>query len=378
VRLRLICFASFLYDLPTFVALSVIPMRAVGMNASSTTLALLQTSSTVVYVVTSLVVGRLADRWPKAVLARIGCAGGIAACFLIGGVDTMPGLFVSAALLGLGSSIFWPAVQGAIGSETPPDRMEDALAFFNFMWSLGKTLGYAAAGWLVQQHGHAYAMWVAAGVAAPIVLFYPWGEGARPAAVHAAASPDRGRFRTIGYAANFAAFGLGTIFQNQFYKFLEGTQQEVMLGRKTFFGLFLGVIYAVQTASFLVLRNGSWWTYRRVPLYASQLVVAGAAAAIPFAGSDVAWLGLAAVIGAGIGFSYASSIYYSLHGPADHGKYAGLHEAVLGTGSFLIPLAGGKLADLTGDLRMPYVLAAGAVLVSIAVQEGVYRTRSSS
>ena len=29
----------------------------------------------------------------------------------------------------------------------------------------------------------------------------------------------------------------------------------------------------------------------------------------------------------GLGVANASSIYYSLHGPADHGKYAGLHEA---------------------------------------------------
>lgn len=378
MRLRLICLASFLYDLPTFVALTVIPIRAVGMGASPVTLGLLQTASTAVYVVTSLVVGRLADRWPKAVLARVGCTGGIAACFLIGGVDSLPGLFVSAALLGLGSSIFWPAVQGAIGSETEPARMEGALAFFNFMWSLGKTLGYAVAGWLVQRHGHAFAMWVAAGIAAPIVLFYPWGEGGRPAVLYEPVTPERARFRTIGYAANFAAFGLGTAFQNQFFKFLEGTHHEVMLGRKAFFGVFLGVMYAVQTVSFLVLRDGSWWTYRRAPLYGAQVMVAVAAVAIPFAGSDVAWLALAAVIGAGLGFCYASSIYYSLHGPADHGKFAGLHEAVLGTGSFLIPLAGGALAQATGDLRMPYLLAAAATLAAIGVQEGIYRTRPRS
>jgi MFS family permease len=378
VRLRLICLASFLYDLPTFVALSVIPMRAVDMKASSTTVALLQTASTAVYVVTSLVVGRLADRWPKAVLARIGCTGGIAACFLIGWVDSLPGLFASAVLLGLGSSVFWPAVQGAIGSETEPARMEAALAFFNFMWSLGKSAGYVMAGWLVERHGHALAMWVAAGAAAPIVLFYPWGEGRRAAVLYEAATPDRVRFRTMGYAANFAAFGLGTAFQNQFYKFLEGTQQEVMFGRKVFYGLLLGAMYGVQTLSFLVLRNGSWWTYRRGPLYAAQGAVAVAAAALPFAGSDAAWLGLAAVIGSGLGFCYASSIYYSLHGPAEHGKYAGLHEAVLGTGSFLIPLGGGALADLTGDLRVPYLLAAAVVLASVAFQERFYRTRSSS
>ena len=55
-----------------------------------------------------------------------------------------------------------------------------------------------------------------------------------------------------------------------------------------------------------------------------------------------------------------------------------LDEAVLGAGTVLVPLAGGALADLTGDLRVPYWLAASAMLVAVAIEELVYRKRSKS
>ncbi len=378
MRLRLVCLASLLYDALAFVAWTVIPIRAEGMGATPLTLGLLQTASTVVYVTCCLAVGRLADRWPKGVLARVGCAAGIAGCFAIGTVDTLGGIFASAALLGLGASVFWPAVQGAIGAETAPERMESALALFNFTWSLGKALGFVVAGWMMERHGPVATIWIAAAAAAPIVLFYPWGEGSRPAGLPASPRPERARFRAMGYAANFAAFGAGAAFQIHFFKFLEAGGSEGSMGRKEFFGLLMGAIFGAQTLSFLVFRTGAWWTYRRAPLYAAQVGVAAVCLAIPAAGNDLAALALALPLGAGLGFCYASSIYYSLHGPADHGKYAGLHEAALGTGSFLVPLAGGALAQAAGDLRLPYLLAALAMLGAVAVQERLYRTTPRS
>jgi MFS family permease len=96
---------------------------------------------------------------------------------------------------------------------------------------------------------------------------------------------------------------------------------------------------------------------------------------------DLLLLALALPVGVGLGFAYASSIYYSLHGSGEHGKYSGIHEAVLGAGNFALPLAGGALADALGDLRVPYALAGLAALVAVGVQEAAYRmsaTRSSN
>ena len=125
----------------------------------------------------------------------------------------------------------------------------------------------------------------------------------------------------------------------------------------------------------MALQRGRGWTYRRALLYSAQGLIAGASLAITLTRSDTLLLLLAPFVGVGLGFVYASSIYYSLHGPTDHGKYAGLHEAVLGAGTFLVPLAGGALADLTRDLRMPYGFAAAATLAAIGIEEGLYRRR---
>src|SRR5262245_47616281 len=129
---------------------------------------------------------------------------------------------------------------------------------------------------------------------------------------------------------------------------------------------------------FVVLQRGSKWTYRRELLYGAQLLAGIAAVAVTVVTTDIALIAAAALVGVGLGFANASSIYYSLHGPASHGKYAGVHEAVLGAGSFLVPLAGGALADLTHDLRMPYWLAGGATVIALAIEEVVYRRRPSS
>ena len=174
------------------------------------------------------------------------------------------------------------------------------------------------------------------------------------------------------------AFGIGATFQTQFYKYLDDRGLGNLWDRKTYFGLFMGAMFAAQTVAFVVLQRGRGWTYRRPLLYAAQLLVAGMLVAIPCTRSDVVMLVLAPLVGIGLGFICASSIYYSLHGPSDHGKYAGLHEAVLGAGTFLVPFAGGFLADRVVDLRMPYWLAAGMMVAALAVEEVLYRRSSRS
>jgi MFS family permease len=173
------------------------------------------------------------------------------------------------------------------------------------------------------------------------------------------------------------AFGIGAIFQSQLIKFLEATLADPK-ERNLFFGIFLGTLYGTQTLLFVVLQRGAGWAYRRGLLYATQLLCGAAAAAVTIVHGQGPLLAAAAIVGIGLGFANASSIYYSLHGPADHGKYAGLHEAVLGTGSFLVPLAAGMMADSLGDLRIPYWQAGAIAVAAIVVEEVLYRRRPRS
>ncbi len=378
MRLWRYCVAGLLYDWLAFVFLTVVPIRAASFQASATELALLQTANSIVYVLNSLFIGRLSDRVSRALLARVGCLGAIAACVLTLHVTSLGWLYLAVPVMGLAGSIYWPNVQGALGAESDPSRMEKAIGWFNVSWSVGKTLGFALAGWLIDRHGFGPTLWIAAAAAVPILALYPGDSRVVREAGHEAAPSDRASFRTMSYVANFLAFGVGTTFSNQFFRYLERSGLGRMWERKTYFGIFLGTMFAAQTIAFVVLQRGRGWTYRRSFLYAAQFLAAAATIGVTLIPTDLGMLGAAAAVGLGLGFIYASSIYYSLHGPSDHGKYAGLHEAVLSAGTFLVPLAGGALADLTGDVRMPYWLAAAGTLVAVAAEEVVYRRRPSS
>jgi predicted MFS family arabinose efflux permease len=306
------------------------------------------------------------------------CVMAIVACSLTVYIGSLNLLFFVVPIMGVAGSVFWPSIQGAVGAESGPDRLDRTIGWFNVSWSIGKTLGFVTAGWLIATHGHGLTLWLAAASVVPILFLYPGDRAARAETRHSVDVNHRAAFRTIGYIANFLAFGVGSVFTNLFFKYLKETGLAPGWDTQKFYGVFLGTIYLTQTLLFMVLQRGSRWTYRRGLMYGTQLLCAVAAAAVTFVTADAAILGAGAVIGFSLGFANASSIYYSLHGPADHGKYAGVHEAVLGMGIILGPLAGGALADLTHDLRMPYWVVGAATILAIAAQETVYRRRPSS
>src|SRR5688572_16409224 len=104
MRLWRYCVAAFIYDWFVFVFWTAVPVRAEGLGASPTQLALLQAAATVPYVLNSLLIGSVADRWSKSLLARVGCVLAAAACAWTAQAPGLLPLFAGAALLGIGSS----------------------------------------------------------------------------------------------------------------------------------------------------------------------------------------------------------------------------------------------------------------------------------
>ena len=118
MRLWRYCIAGFLFNWLAFVFWTVVPIRAVGFGANNTQLALLQTSSSIVYVLSSLFAGRLSDRASRSALARWSCVVGILACAATVYLNSLPLLYFVAPLMGLSGSIYWPSIQGAVGAES--------------------------------------------------------------------------------------------------------------------------------------------------------------------------------------------------------------------------------------------------------------------
>ena len=377
MRLFLYCLAGLVADWLLYVVWTALPLRADELGATPFQLALLLGSSSVVYVSMAIVLGHASDRIPRTFLARIGTILMIAACLLIPNARAVWHLIGLAPLVGLSGAFFWPAIQAAVGSEASAGRLERDIGFFNVSWSIGKALGFITGGALMHRWGFTQALLVSAAGAAFVFVVHPLRDPAPPAKspVDDHADPRlRLAFLRMSWISNFAIYGVGAAVGNQCIKWIKtlGTHEPDL-----FYGAFLGTIFFAQTAAFVVLGLTKSWTYRRLPIVASQLVLAAACFALPLLPSPWMLLALAPVLGAGLGVGYAASIYYSLHTPADHGRYSGFHEAIIGASNFLVPLAAGALADRL-DLRWPYWLSGGLCLAVVLAGDAIFRATSTT
>jgi len=377
MRLWRYCLAGCLFDWMLYVVLTVIPLHANDLGASARELGVLGACSAIVYVGLSVVLGRVADRVSRPLLVRIGCGVMIAACVLIPRADSIAVLLALTPVVGASGTFFWPGVQAAIAAESTPERLGRDLGLFNIFWSTGKAGGFLTAAALKGGIGVGPTLLVAAAGAGAIALFYPLRDVRR--AAEPAETPDRGTaLLHMSWIMNFVGYGVGATVANQYIKLCKARQLGLGIGAdpaEFFLGAFLCAVFLSQTAAFVALRTLRGWTHRRAPLHAGFLAMAAGGLMVAFL-SDARVLLLAApLLGVGFGIAYAASIYYSLHATRELGAYSGLHEAILGSGGFLMPLAAGWLATQSGDLRWPYWLCAGAALAGAAAAECLWRRR---
>jgi MFS family permease len=375
-----------LTDLALYLVWVAIPYRAIHLGAGPAQLGLLTTISSGTYVLTTLFTGRLSDRVPRLYLARFGAIVFAAGCVLILRAPSLGQLFPRLPLSGLGMGFFWPTVQAALADEGSLDELESNLGLFNVFWSGGKALGFLVGGSLYALYG-ARAILIGVPITMLVVAaLLPRRQRPRPETHPVPGGGDRtaesyrlppvGDVRALLYmawAANAVAFGIGNTLNMQYPKFL------LQSGRgSAVFGLFLGTIFAVQTLVFWGLRTRHGWRFRRLPVYAVQ--AAAAAGTLLLAWARPIWLILlvAVPLGLGLGLCYHASIVYSLIDRSGRGRRAGIHEALLGAGNFLLPLLGGLAASAASDLRMPYLLCGAIVLVGIGAQELIWRRRATT
>ncbi len=377
MRLLLYCIAGLVADWLLYVVWAALPLRADELGATPLQLGLLMASSSAVYVTMSIVLGAAADRVPRSILARIGTLLMIGACVLIPVADSAWHLIALAPLVGLAGSFFWPAIQAAVGSEAMAGRLERDIGFFNVSWSVGKALGFLTGGALMHRWGFSNALLAAAAGAALVFFVHPLRDprvGTRSVLDDQADPRLRLAFLRLSWISNFAIYGVGAAIGSQCVKWIKSLGA---VDHDLFYGRFLGAIFAAQTAAFVVLGVTRAWTYKRWPIVASQLVLAAACFALPVLPAPWMLLALAPVIGVGLGVGYAASIFYSLHTPAGHGRYAGFHEAIIGASNFLVPLVAGALASAF-DLRWPYWLSGLLCLAVLAAGHAVFRATSTT
>jgi MFS family permease len=414
--------AAFFTDAGFFLAMAAVPYKVLHLGGGPLALGVVPAISSLTYIFMAQMTGRWSDRIGRYRMTRYGNLAFVVFCSLAQQAPSLPWLMLVMPLAGAGTSLFWPAIQAAVGDLAQSrGALTTNIGRFNVAWSLGKVLGYFGSGLLLARASFYGAFLTAVALTALSFLSLP-REDSLPASMRdshragddesgAEADSDRAKsaaltgeaagevgmgtgmsagvgageptgaeaftseggrsvFRRMGWLSIFAAYGMAGVLGYQLPKWFQ------TLGwPETRFGFFLAAVFGVQTLVFALLAGRLRFTYSARRLLAPQLAAAAAMIALPFLPVYAGVLALALPLGASFGVAYAASIFYSLHVDTGRGRNAGIHESLVGAGHFAMPLLGGLAAAGSGSLMAPYFLAGGATVLAVGVQALWWRHR---
>lgn len=375
MRLARYCAASFVVDGTFYILWTVLPFLLIRFGADPSQQGLLPMISGATYIVFSITFGWVSDRVSHGLMMRIGLIVTGVGMFLLMTAKRLEDLYLLAPVASVGTAMFWPTIQAAIGREAPSGKLDRALGWFNVFWSTGKALGFFLGGWMLSEFKPDATLLCAGAATWAVILLLPLRDfqGA-PAAESPIELPRAPGLLRAAWMGNFAAFAAANILNTHYPVFLTGSLRLEESAANTTFGNLLGTIFTAQTAAFAVMLVSSFWTFRWTPLLLLTFVMGAAVLWLPDAPN---MLLVAIPIGFGLGMAYNASIFYSLHGPKRQGLKAGVHEAIIGSANVIPPYVAGLLAEKLGDLRWPFwtaALVAGGALVGQACLAAVNKT----
>ncbi len=359
--------SALMADWAFYLIFTAVPLKAIALGAGPIILGLLPAVSSTVFILSALFFGCLSDRGDRMRLARLGNVLMATGAVLLRFAPGIPYLFLFLPLVALGGGLFWPAIQAELGDRGGTAGLGRRMGWFNVAWSSGKMMGFWTAGHMTQAYGTSAPLLLALGLEVLIFLAAPFdrpriapagprigGERMPPARV-------RKSYLLAAWFANMIAFGVGATLNYQFPSRL------LSLGfREGDLGNFLGLVGLAQTLTFAGLGLKRGWEYRRAWLIGPLLAGMASVAALTWTTGMLAILLSAPGIGFALGAAYSASLFHSVHQEGVRGRNTGIHEALLGAGTFLLPLTGGGLAKL-GGLGAPYLLCAAAFAASVVM-----------
>jgi MFS family permease len=386
--LRRIQAAAFCMDGGFFLISTAVPFKVLELGGGPVALGLAPAVASLAYVAFTLLTGRWSDRGGRTWFCWAGNLSLVAFAVLAFQIRDLALLISALVLMSLGKALFWPVLQATLGDLSGPGELERNTAAFNVSWSSGKSLGFLAGGLLLARFGFQVTFLCGSALVVGSFLALPrpavmqgavaamQGTAARRGGTAAAMARGtattgvadvsaalRTAFRRMAWLANLASYGTAGVLGYHLPDWFSRRGWDA--GR---FGLFLAVIFLVQTVVLGLLGRRVRFAFSARRLLAPQLLALLAAVLLPLLGSFLPVLLLAPLFGLAFGVTYAGSIYYSLHAREQRGRNAGIHEALVGAGGFLPPLLGGLVARWSGWLGAPYLLAAGFTLLALGCQ----------
>lgn len=365
-------------DMVVGVVVLAAPLLAIKLKVGSLGLGGLGFIISIFYVLFCLPFGKLSDRWKREHLILIGCFLYFLSSLGISFATNFFHLLIFMALTGIAGAMFWPSLEAWI-AEKGKGKLIKKISFFNISWSLGVAIGPLISGVLFELNYH-FPFYLAALVSLVIIYLVlkklptSCEKKEKIGTVNNILTvkdhlpqKDFSRSRNSSYlhaawVANFTGwFVVGTI------RYLFPKLSVEMGIKPSILGILVFLFSVSQAFFFYVLSRSPRWHYRLFPLIFFQALGAMGLLLIFFSPSMFTFIFSFIFIGIAGGFTYFSSIFYSLNGTEDKGTKASIHEVFLGTGALAGPLMGGIFAQIY-NLRVPYLVAFLIVFAGIIIE----------
>lgn len=352
-------------------------VSAAEKGLSASTVANLITTWAVVYMASSLLLGRLVRPRNAAGLIIAACVASAALSLGLALTEEVRGLYLLVALEGVAMAAFFVPFQ-VFMKEVGQGRNKSinfSVGLYTFSWSMGYAAGPFLAG-LAWVHIGWRGTHLAYGAAALFVgvMTYVLKHAARrePASEEhpqpistAAPAADYSQMPDLAWMG-WVFSGLGCLAARLIFGLFPSSATAHHIP-KFDQGLTLFIFSAMQAVTGLILGRFRWWMYQPLPMLVAGLF--GITGLVLFAKAhSVAGFHLAAAcFGLYAGMFYFYLVFHSLVHPEHSAKYVSVNEATVGLTSLAGPFLGGLVAD-NYALRTSYLLTAAMLAIAIVVQ----------
>jgi MFS family permease len=341
-------------------------LLALDLGAGKWTIGLLIASYSVLPLLLALYAGRVSDRYGT---RRPMVWGGVAIAFGLAvpaTIQSIPALFVSAVLIGLGFVFFNVATQSLAGQYGPKSERTRNFATLSLGYSASNLLGPVSTGYLIEWFNHAVASAVlAVSILVPITMLLLARSLAAPGAAsdsgHARSSFDllaNAELRKIIFASALIVTGWDLF---SFYVPIHGYNIGLspadigkILGAFAIGGFLMRLVLGPLTARFRI----------RPVLLSAMVLGALFFLAFPFVQNYLLLLLFAALLGAALGCGQPLTLTMAFNRSPEGrgGEVTGLRLAINNVAHVLVPVGAGALGSVLGVAPV-FALAAGFLLV---------------
>ncbi len=329
------------------------------------------------YMVSAYSAGRLGHKYGYYRLLAVGFSG-MAAMLVVGGLAAQclgicaTTKFIETIALGvwtLSACLTWPTLQSLLKEGQAPSQLPRTAGYYNMVWACSASFAVLTGGALMQWLGETAFFWVPLGIHAVQLCILPRVHRLSLRTVESAATPTSApeltaemnprpiakarMFLRLAWLANpfayVAIYGLIPVVPQLAKKLGLDTAKA---------GAVFSIWQWVRLGAFILFWLWPGWHYKFRWMLTAFLAMTACFAIILL--SMQVWLIVVAqvVFGLSVGLIYYSSLFYSLDVGESKGKEGGFHEAAIGLGTFLAPVAGfaglqfshGKISAMIGSI----------------------------